>query len=269
MEENENSGENDVQELEQIADEIVKLTKEVKEIKNNVKTSQIQEPSRKVRGARKQRPIDLNPAVEYIDEMLKNSSENIISELKAEFFRLFNFLSSLQSVSPYQVNGKQLDMEKLKGDGGLLESTELSDLQDTIEKEKEMLKLLLEERESLIYELTDQIVSIEAEKKILQEKLDVNMIEKEKWIKQREVLEKLVTSDPRFNIINLLRRMGVIAPIQLSFVLGVSLSQTKRYIFELEKMNILITNEDETISLHPNFDEETMNIKIDNNQDKK
>ena len=88
---------------------------------------------------------------------------------------------------------------------------------------------------------------------------------KQQWLSQKHVLEKLVQTDPRFNIINLLRRMGVIAPIQLSFVLGVSLSQTRRYIKELEEMNILTINEDETISLHPTFDEDTMNIKIDTN----
>ena len=60
--------------------------------------------------------------------------------------------------------------------------------------------------------------------------------------------------------------MGVIAPIQLSFVLGVSLSQTRKYISELEQMRILNVNEDGTVSLHPEFDEETMNIRIDNKE---
>ncbi|MBY9001122.1 MAG: hypothetical protein KGD64_09425, partial [Candidatus Heimdallarchaeota archaeon] len=144
----------------------------------------------------------------------------------------------------------------------------IKEIQETIEKEKEMLKLLLVERESLIYELSDQVVAIETEKKELQDILNAAMIDKKKWHKQKEVLERLVTSDPRFNIISLLRRMGVIAPIQLSFVLGVSLSQTRRYINDLEKMKIAKVNEDSTVSLDSSFDEETMNIRIEKNEEK-
>ncbi|GAH18495.1 unnamed protein product, partial [marine sediment metagenome] len=58
------------------------------------------------------------------------------------------------------------------------------------------------------------------------------------------------------------------AQIQLSFVLGVSLSQTKQYINELEKMKIIRINEDNTVSLDDSFDEETMNLKVKTNEDK-
>jgi len=199
--------------------------------------------------------------------MLKSSSDNIISELKTEFFRLFNFLSSFQTVSQYPRSQYNLSAEESLLERELTEEN-IANIQETIEKEKEMLKLLLEERETLIYELSDQVVAIETEKKELQEKLDQVLADKGKWSQQKEVLERLVTSDPRFNIISLLRRMGVIAPIQLSFVLGVSLSQTKRYINELEKMKILQINEDSTVSLDASFNEETMNIKVKTSEGK-
>jgi hypothetical protein len=144
-------------------------------------------------------------------------------------------------------------------------------LQDQVdlEGEKELFQLLLDERESLIYELSDQLVAIETEKKEINDKLKILESDKEKWDNQKSVFERLITTDPRFNIINLLRRMGVIAPIQLSFVLGVSLSQTRKYILELEQMKIIQINEDDTISLHSAFNEETMNIRMTGNRENK
>jgi len=261
-----NSEETETHELIDIGDEIVKLTKEVKAIKSKANSPQIND----TKGASinsNNNLLDINPAIAYINEMLKTSSDNIISELKAEFFRLFNFLSSFQTVSQYprSRNSSSIEESLLKRE---LTEENIATIQETVEKEKEMLKLLLEERESLIYELSDQIVAIETEKKELQEEFDQVLADKVKWSKQKEVLEKLVASDPRFNIINLLRRMGVIAPIQLSFVLGVSLSQTKQYITELEKMKIIQINEDNTVSLDASFDEETMNLKVKTNEDK-
>ena len=243
-------------ELIDIASEISKLSEEVSELKENIKS-----PKKVAREDKKTRynhspQIELSPAIEYINELLETSSETIISEMKSEFFRLFNFLSSMFSVTPYQTGGRITT----RNEKTLIEDEMATDIE--FQKEKEMVQLLLEERESLIYELSDQIVAIEAEKKIIEDKMKELEKEKEKWKSQRNILERIVTSDPRFNIITLLRRMGVIAPIQLSFVLGVSLSQTRRYITELEQMKILQIKEDGTVSLHPDFDEETMNIKI-------
>ncbi|MCK5140603.1 MAG: hypothetical protein KAQ70_00265 [Candidatus Heimdallarchaeota archaeon] len=266
MENEENFDDTETHEFMNIADEIVKLTKEVKAIKSKVNSTQMSDTKSGSQSS-SNNLLDINPAVAYINEMLKSSSDNIISELKAEFFRLFNFLSSFQTMSQYPRSRNSLGIEESILQRELTEEN-IANIQETIEKEKGMLKLLLEERESLIYELSDQIVTIETEKKELQEKYDQILTDEGKWSKQKEVLERLVTSDPRFNIINLLRRMGVIAPIQLSFVLGVSLSQTKRYINELEKMKILQINEDNTVSLDTSFDEETMNIKIKTSEDK-
>ncbi len=262
----ENSEDTETHEFMDIDDEIVKLTKEVKAIKSKANSTHITDTKS---GSIKSNNniLDINPAITYINEMLKSSSDNIISELKAEFFRLFNFLSSFQTVSQYtrSRNSSSIEEDLLKRE---LSEENIAAIQETVEKEKEMLKLLLEERESLIYELSDQIVAIETEKKEILEKLDQVLADKGKWNKRKEVLERLVTSDPRFNIINLLRRMGVIAQIQLSFVLGVSLSQTKQYINELEKMKIIRINEDNTVSLDDSFDEETMNLKVKTNEDK-
>ena len=243
-----------------IAEEISKLTEEVNELQNNIKNAKKKEKSEKMKRSAKSSSFEFNPAIEYVSELLQNSSESIISEMKSEFFRLFNFLSSMFSVSPYQLDRKSVSTRESQVTEEDAEIDAVTALER--EKEREMVNLLLDERESLIYELSDQIVAIEAEKKLMEEEMKKIVSDKVKWEKQKSILERIVSTDPRFNIINLLRRMGVIAPIQLSFVLGVSLSQTQRYIIELERMKILIVNEDNTISLHHEFDEETMNIKI-------
>ena len=263
MEEREENETEDSEEFQEIAEEISKLSEEVKVIKENFKTSQ-QENKGIFQSVNKKKTssLELSPALEYVNELLENSSEQIISEMKSEFFRLFNFLSSMMSVSTPPPRDRTLSEEVKNFIETPRIKTDSSEETVDLVREKEMLQLLLDERESLIYELSDQLVAIEAEKKELKEKMEEINKEKRLWDNQKEVFERLVTTDPRFNIINLLRRMGVIAPIQLSFVLGVSLSQTRKYIMELEQMRILIVNEDETVSLHPSFNEETMNVKI-------
>ena len=271
MEEREENETEDSEEFQEIAEEISKLSEEVKVIKENFKTSQ-QENKGIFQSVNKKKTssLELSPALEYVNELLENSSEQIISEMKSEFFRLFNFLSSMLSVStPPRDRTVSEEVRSIMETPSI--KTESSE--ETVDwgREKEMLQLLLDERESLIYELSDQLVAIEAEKKDLKEKMEEVNKEKRMWENQKEVFERLVTTDPRFNIINLLRRMGIIAPIQLSFVLGVSLSQTRKYIMELEQMKILQINEDETVSLHPAFNEETMNVKAaltENEKDK-
>ena len=252
---------NEDDEFQEIETEISKLSEEVEELKENLKSPSKKEAKDVKTKKKKSSTLELDPAIQYVNELLENSSDIIISEMKSEFFRLFNFLSSMFSVSPYQQDRKPVYRKatELSSNSG----SSIEQLED-FQREKEMLNLLLEERESLIYELSDQIVALESEKKNLEEKLKLLSDNMEKWMKQKNILERIVTTDPRFNIINLLRRMGVIAPIQLSFVLGVSLSQTRKYISELEQMKILYINEDGTVSLHPEFDEDTMNIRIDN-----
>ncbi|MHA1223662.1 MAG: hypothetical protein ACTSSG_06755 [Candidatus Heimdallarchaeaceae archaeon] len=264
LNQNEREKEEQDEEMSEIEKEIDSLSEEVKELKTSLKKTRKKE---KTRGKKEESSADLSPSFNYLNELLEKTSENIIAEMKSEFFRLFNFLSSMLSVTP---NQKELQLIKEKGEARKIEygrgtktqTTESEQRVEQLEKEKELLQLLLEERESLIYELSDQLVVIENAKKALEEERKKIEKEKQNWENQKAVLEKLVKTDPRFNIINLLRRMGVIAPIQLSFVLGVSLSQTKKYIRELEDMQILKVNEDDTVSLHPSFNEETMNIKM-------
>jgi len=267
MEEREENETEEPEEFQEIANEISKLSEEVKEIKDNFQSTQKESKGIfQSLNKKKTSTLELSPALEYVNELLENSSEQIISEMKSEFFRLFNFLSSMMSVS------SQRDRTLAEEVKEFMETPNIKTDDESIEtgewgREMEMMKLLLDERESLIYELSDQLVAIEAEKKDLKDKMEETNVEKKLWENQKEVLERLVTTDPRFNIINLLRRMGVIAPIQLSFVLGVSLSQTRKYIMELEQMRILQVNEDETVSLHPAFNEETMNVKITKNEE--
>ncbi|MBY9000225.1 MAG: hypothetical protein KGD64_04870, partial [Candidatus Heimdallarchaeota archaeon] len=106
MENNGNSDGVETLDIIDIADEIVKLTEEVKALKSKVRLTQAHE-SKKGDAPSNTNALDINPAIAYINEMLQSSSKNIISELKAEFFRLFNFLSSIQTVSPYQRNREQ------------------------------------------------------------------------------------------------------------------------------------------------------------------
>ena len=146
-----------------IATEIEKLSEEVKEIKNNVKSQNDKEIKAR-RSSRKNKEIlELTPALEYVNELLENSSEHIVSEMKSEFFRLFNFLSSMLSVAPQKISN--ISQETIQTD------LEKFDVESDPESEKELMKLLLEERESLIYELSDQLVAMETEKKTLKERL--------------------------------------------------------------------------------------------------
>jgi hypothetical protein len=246
-----------------IAREIAKLSDEVKEVKDSFSSEQAESQIILTPlSQKKNTALELTPALEYINEVLQNSSEQIISEMKTEFYRLFNFLSSMLAATPPQKE-KRISQEK-RSSTKPVRTVKDEQLQDQVdlEGEKELFQLLLDERESLIYELSDQLVAIETEKKEINDKLKILESDKEKWDNQKSVFERLITTDPRFNIINLLRRMGVIAPIQLSFVLGVSLSQTRKYILELEQMKIIQINEDDTISLHSAFNEETMNIRM-------
>ena len=100
MEEREENETEEAEEFQEIADEISKLSEEVKEIKDKFQSTQkeskgIFQPLNK----KKTSTLELSPALEYVNELLENSSEQIISEMKSEFFRLFNFLSSMMSVS--------------------------------------------------------------------------------------------------------------------------------------------------------------------------
>ncbi len=85
----ENSEDTETHEFMDIDDEIVKLTKEVKAIKSKANSTHITDTKS---GSIKSNNniLDINPAITYINEMLKSSSDNIISELKAEFFRLLD-----------------------------------------------------------------------------------------------------------------------------------------------------------------------------------
>jgi chromosome segregation ATPase len=269
MDEKEENETEEPEEFQEIAKEISKLSEEVREIKDNFHSTQKESKGIfQSLNKKKTSTLELSPALEYVNELLENSSEQIISEMKSEFFRLFNFLSSMMSVSSQRDRTLSEEVRNFI-ETPRVEAGDATPEQLNLKKEMEMLKLLLEERESLIYELSDQLVAIETEKKELKDKMAEINSERKQWENQKEVFERLVTTDPRFNIINLLRRMGVIAPIQLSFVLGVSLSQTRKYIMELEQMRILQVNEDETVSLHPLFNEDTMNVKISKNDEEK
>ena len=52
----------------------------------------------------------------------------------------------------------------------------------------------------------------------------------------------------------MLKQLQSISQMQLSFVLGISLSQTKQYLKELEEIKIVQLKEDDTVELDPNFD---------------
>jgi len=140
------------------------------------------------------------------------------------------------------------------------DSGDTIDESQSIEKKLLLFSDMVEERENLIYELTDQLVNIELEKEELTKKIEKMDKEKLEWSEQQKVIAKLIITDRRYNIIDLLRRTKIIAPVQLSFVLGVSLAQTKKYIRELEEIKIIKVNEDDTVFLHPEFNENTMNI---------
>ncbi|MHA2357928.1 MAG: hypothetical protein ACXABK_04085, partial [Candidatus Heimdallarchaeaceae archaeon] len=90
-----------------IAREIAKLSEEVKEVKDSFDSEQIESQIIVTPlSQKKNTALELTPALEYINEVLQNSSDQIISEMKTEFYRLFNFLSSMLAVTPTQKERK-------------------------------------------------------------------------------------------------------------------------------------------------------------------
>ena len=99
----------DDDEFQEIATEISKLSEEVEELKENLKSPRKKEAKAEKSKKRNQSStLELDPAIQYVSELLENSSDVVIAEMKSEFFRLFNFLSSMFSVSPYQQDRRMI-----------------------------------------------------------------------------------------------------------------------------------------------------------------
>ena len=144
MEQSEEKEYEEAPELVEIENEIEKLTEEVQIAKESKRRQERLENSE---NSNRKKPLEINPAIEYISGLLENSSEQIVSEMKSEFFRLFNFLSSMFSVSPNHVDKRYTsrnDVSVSEDDltGSITDQTITS---SSSEREK-MLKLLLEER---------------------------------------------------------------------------------------------------------------------------
>lgn len=242
----ENEHSDDSFSIKNLTDEVSKIDKKVRESRKN---------KEKKGKTGKDKPIALDFDPLDVPKLIDNATQTILHEMKAEFYKLFNFISDPPSKVFYSGTKDMIKAMKKSEDSG-----DTIDESQSIEKKLLLFSDMVEERENLIYELTDQLVNIELEKEELTKKIEKMDKEKLEWSEQQKVIAKLIITDRRYNIIDLLRRTKIIAPVQLSFVLGVSLAQTKKYIRELEEIQIIKVNEDDTVFLHPEFNENTMNI---------
>ncbi len=194
--------------------------------------------------------FEVESVIDIIKDVVNESNELLLSEIKSEFYKLLNFLSG-----SYDVKGQQKLLEEIKTE---MEKGSESDHKDKIDSEKSAyigsLLSIIEEREQLIYELSDQIVSLSVRNKELKSKLDELDKKIELISKSNSIMKSLLSTDPKYKIINMLKKLHSIDLMQLSFVLGISLSQTKKYVNDLSSTKIVLLNEDGTVELSDDFD---------------
>ncbi|MHA1114954.1 MAG: hypothetical protein ACTSRR_03320 [Candidatus Heimdallarchaeaceae archaeon] len=244
--------ENKNNEKERILTEIIKLSNEIQALKESLtKYPPILQTS-----TSKDLPFEITSIVDMIKEQIDGSTKFLLSEIKSEFYRLITLFYSSSDVDEKEKLLKELDFDRQKYKKQ--EETENQEEQISIvEEQKEYISRLismLEEREQLIYELSDQVVALSVKKSEIEKELKNLKEEKEQWNKVKEITQKLVSTDPRYKIISMLKQLQSISQMQLSFVLGISLSQTKQYLKELEEIKIVQLKEDDTVELDPNFD---------------
>ncbi|MHA1303282.1 MAG: hypothetical protein ACTSQE_00340 [Candidatus Heimdallarchaeaceae archaeon] len=242
---------------EKILEQISKLTEEIKGLKEKI---QKQEENQRLRNGdistnSNVMGLEIESILDLLKSQLEDSTHVLLSEIKSEFYRLINFLSSSSDTK-----AQEHVLKKMKEELSELitfsqeEKTESLDKTTTEKEYIERLMGMIDEREQLIYELSDQVVALSVGKTELERELTSLKEEAEKWKRTKEIAFKLISTDPRYTIINMLRQLHTISQMQLSFVLGISLSQTKRYIRELEEIEIVRINDDGTVELNPTFD---------------
>ena len=244
-----NKSDKNAVELEGIEAQTLKLAEELQSIKKQLQ----QVVNRTEVSSRLNQDIEISTILDYISELVEKASERIIKEMKAETFKIWNAIAGSQPIQiPTSVADSHKNAEK---EDAFFKEGEKKGGEPSVNLYKD----LLEERETLIYELTDQMIAIESENKELKERLRKIEEETSKTNKFMELVKKFLKTDPRYRIINTVRRTGIIAPVQLSFVLGISLAQTNQYLKEMEKMGIIEILTDGTVTLHKEFDETLLN----------
>lgn len=212
--------------------------------------------------------IEIESTISYIEEKLEESTTQILREIKSEFYRLINFLSgsnvdirdvldeSSQTEDEKKSSRKENDTPREE------EKTQTSLFQELDQENKQIsaIESILQEREIMIYELLDQILQITAELKSLKKERAMANQKQEIIEEKLKMYKKLVKTDARYKILQYIRQMPAVTMMDLSFVLGVSLSQVKRYIIEMEKVEILDINQDGTIKIHHDFDESLIEL---------
>lgn len=247
-------GSDNVSDVEIIEAQTLELAKELQAIKQQlqqvIKKSQTSAPL--------DQGINVSTLLDYIDEKINEATERITKEMKAETFKIWNALAGAQPLKT-----KELEMGATIEIGEKKEQKGSKDLESG-EKKVELYKELLEERDNLIYELTDQMVAIESENRDLKKRLKELEAKHKNNDRFIELIKKFIKTDPRYRIIHTIRRTGVIAPVQLSFVLGMSLAQTNKYINEMEDIGIVEKLDDGTLALHRDFDQTMLDELIGN-----
>ncbi|MHA1869130.1 MAG: hypothetical protein ACTSXD_13895 [Candidatus Heimdallarchaeaceae archaeon] len=246
LEENKNN------EKDRILTEIIKLSNEIQALKEDLKKHTPISQTSTSNGL----PFEIASVVDMIKEQIDSSTKFLLSEIKSEFYRLITLFYTSSDIDEKEKLLKELDIDrtKYKKQEETLNQEEQYSIVDEQKEYISRLVSMLEEREQLIYELSDQVVALSVKKSEIEKELNNIKEEKEQWNKVKKITQKLVSTDPRYKIISMLKQLQSISQMQLSFVLGISLSQTKQYLKELEEIKIVQLKEDDTVELDPNFD---------------
>ncbi|MHA2503976.1 MAG: hypothetical protein ACXAE3_14040 [Candidatus Kariarchaeaceae archaeon] len=112
---------------------------------------------------------------------------------------------------------------------------EIDSLVLLLDKKKEQ----LQQKDQTIEELNDKLDMLTDEKGRLSAELE-NLNEViDSWKNQLDLLQKLAASDPRYRVIEALKKHGTLSDIQLAFTMGTSINQLRKYIEDLIELKLV------------------------------
>ncbi len=115
------------------------------------------------------------------------------------------------------------EIEKLSNKVRILQN-ELDKKDETIKTLNQKLELLVEEREQLRNELN---------------RLNRLMMT---WEQSISIIEKLAKTDPRYKVLNIVKKNKELNEIQLAFACGLSISELRKYVEDLRKLELVIVD---------------------------
>ena len=112
---------------------------------------------------------------------------------------------------------------------------EIDSLSHLLDKKKKEIK----EKDLNIEELNDRLELLTDEKGRLASELEQINSTLDSWRNQLELLQKLAASDPRYRVIESLKKHGTLSDIQLAFTMGTSINQLRKYIDDLIDLKLV------------------------------